>query len=65
MGKHLSCILSTGNLALTCLAVEVGGSRVLDGSLVLRQVGRLEEGLVDKLILAEKAANGLIVSKLG
>lgn len=59
-----SCPAGNG-LAFPGLAVEVRSSCILDGSLLFGKIRRIQERLIEQLLLAEDAADRLIVSKLG
>lgn len=61
---RLPNILGTG-LALPRLAVEVLRSGALKSSFIPWEVGGLDQGLVEELLLAEDAADGLVVDVLG
>ena len=60
----LPCLLGHG-LAFPGFAIEVGRGGVLDGGLLLSQVGCLDQWLVEQFFLSEDAAGGLVVGEHG
>jgi len=59
----LPCLAGNG-LAFPGLTVEVGGSSILDGSLLFREVGRIQERLIEQFLLTEHTSDRLVVGKL-
>jgi len=57
--------LAGNSLAFPSLAIEIGGSSILDGSLLFREVGRIQERFIEQLLLPEHTSNRLVVRKLG
>lgn len=57
--------LAGNSLAFPGLTIEVGGSSILDGSLLFREVGRIQERLIEQLLLTEHTSDRLVVRKLG
>lgn len=51
--------------ALLRLAIEIGCGGALDSSLILGKVRRVDQWLLDELLLAKDTSNGLVVNVFG